>query len=140
MSIWASGTCCGEDDDENPDGTVLSYINGWSNHYPTVFPPGREMEEHPATVGTAWIAPWCVPGREGSEADGLDVDTHVGPWLRLDVYMRAVSIWGGISTPEISEPDVHSVCLNETAVRKLRDALNEWLAREKLAPAVGQED
>ena len=138
MSIWATGTVCGEDDNYEFDSSVLSYIEGWSNHYPTLFPAGREMDEHPATVSTAWLPPWCVPGHQHAAAEGLDVDTHVGPWLRLDLYMRTVSVWSG--TPEISDPEAHSVCLNETAVRKLRDNLDEWLSREKLTPVVGDEE
>ena len=139
MSIWASSTVCGEDDNGNPDGTVLSYIDGWSNHYPTVFPAPCELAETPALVGTAWIPPWCVPGHDHAAEQGIDIDTHVGPWLRLDLSMRTVSIWsGGINDPEIGKPDVHSVCLNETAVRALRDNLTAWLDRTKCHPREAQ--
>jgi hypothetical protein len=143
MSIWGSGDIAGVDENNKHDGSVVSYIDGWSNHYPGDFPPlGIEVrqrspandltEETPASIGTGWLPPWCVPGHEQqAEIDGLDVDTHLGPWLRLDITMRTVSIWGGV---EIGNQDVHSVCLNEKAVTALRDNLNEWLAREKLHP------
>lgn len=142
MSIWASGFVAGENDDGDFTADVVSYINGWSNHYPGHFvnphpPPlpagfSRDVtEETPASIGTGWIPPWCVPGHHDAEEQGLDVDTHLGPWLRLDITMQTVSIWAGL---EIGNQDVHSICLNETAVRALRDNLNEWLDREKLHP------
>lgn len=147
MSIWASEEIAGVDDDDNLDSSVVSYISGWSNHYPGHFPPpfdfedrslGRRgpandlSEETPASVGTAWLPPWCVPGHhETEDVEGPDIDTHVGPWLRLDVTMRNVSIWAGV---EIGNQDVHSVCMNEAAVRALRDNLTEWLEREKVHP------
>lgn len=142
MSIWASDTICGADDDDNFDGSVVSYIEGWSNHYPGDFPPLVEepryktrkpsnnlTEETPASIGTGWLPPWVVPGH-GGEFD-RDIDDAVGPWLRLDVYMSTVSIWAGV---EISNPTVHSVCLNEQAVKALRDNLAEWLERDKVRP------
>lgn len=142
MSIWGSSDIAGMNENDVPDGSVVSYIKGWSNHYPGQFVNDDDQsrfgfakeitEETPAAVGTAWLPPWCVPGHEHqAEIDGLDVDTHLGPWLRLDITMRTVSIWAGV---EIGNQDVHSVCLNERAVTALRDNLNEWLAREKLHP------
>lgn len=143
MSIWASQDIAGVDENDKHDGTVVSYISGWSNHYPGNFVnPDAEprvygfskdiREEVPASVGTGWLPPWCVPGHEDqAEIDGLDVDTTVGPWLRLDVTMRSVSIWAGV---EIGNQDVHSVCMDESAVRALRDNLTAWLELEKLHP------
>lgn len=140
MSIWAAGIVAGETDDYEHDGSVVSYINGWSNHYPGEFVnpenPGvhrfgsaRDItEETPAAIGTGWLPPWCVPGHSDT---GDDIDTHVGPWLRLDLMMRTVSIWSGV---EIGYQDVHSVCLNEDAVKALRDNLTEWIDREKVRP------
>lgn len=142
MSIWASQSVCGERDDESFDGTVVSYIEGWSNHYPGDFPPLVEepryktrkptndlTEETPASIGTGWLPPWVVPGHR--EEFGEDIDTVVGPWLRLDVMLRRVSIWSG---PEIGNQDMVSVCLNEDAVQKLRDNLTTWLERDKVHP------
>jgi len=139
MSIWCSGPSIGEDDHDNFDGSVVSYINGWSNHYPGYFPerdggyrrePGQET---PASVDVAHAPPWCVPGHEGT---GLDESDAVAPWLRLDVYKRTVSVWGGYEAA-VSEPDAHSVCLNEDAARKLRDRLTWWLEKPKLQPKAG---
>lgn len=140
MSIWASESVAGEDGNDRFDDTVVSYISGWSNHYPGHFvkpdDPGLNeygfakdiTEETPASVGTAWIPPWCVPGHDDTDED---VDCVVGPWLRLDVTMRQVSIWAGV---EISNQNVYSVCLDESAVRKLRDNLTDWLANDKAYP------
>jgi hypothetical protein len=142
MSIWGSEAVAGEAEDGEFDGSVVSYISGWSNHYPGHFPgpfnfedktPGRRSpandltEETPASVGTGWLSPWCVPGQDEDEVD----EDALGPWLRLDVMMRTVSIWAGV---EIGHQDVHSVCLNESAVEALRDNLNAWLEREKVYP------
>lgn len=142
MSIWGSQSIAGEvdhDDDPEFDGSVISYIEGWSNHYPGNL-PGREDQlpdgEVPAAIWTGWMPPWCVPGREDVEDEGLDVDTHLGPWLRLDLVMREVSIWDG--PIKVGNVDVHSVCLNESAVTALRDNLNEWLDREKVHPETKQ--
>ncbi|OBJ62514.1 hypothetical protein [Mycobacterium asiaticum] len=141
MSIWASETVCGADDNDRFDGSVVSYISGWSNHYPGHFPPLVEepryqtrtpsndlTEETPASIGTGWLPPWTVPGHDDT---GEDIDTTVGPWLRLDVLTRRVSIWAGV---EIGNQDVISVCLNEDAVRALRDNLSTWLERDKVYP------
>lgn len=144
MSIWASNDVAGEDVNYQFNGDVVSYITGWSNHYPGYFPSQLAGDygvntlldtETPAAISTAWIPPWCVPGHENqAEIDGLDVDTHLGPWLRLDIDMRDVNILTKDDHPFISEPTLHSVCLNETAVTALRDNLNEWLTRIKLHP------
>ncbi|AHG24373.1 hypothetical protein PBI_MICHELLEMYBELL_52 [Mycobacterium phage MichelleMyBell] len=146
MSIWASQDIAGTDDNDNHDGSVVSYISGWSNHYPGRF-IGPNVEPHygfmkdiqaetPASIGTGWIPPWCVPGQdEQDETYGLDIDTHVGPWLRLDLTMRTVSIWSGVE----GNWDVYSVCMNESAVRALRDHLTEWLERDKVHPTQPKE-
>lgn len=142
MSIWASEDIAGRDIfGDNHDGSVVSYINGWSNHYPGHFPPLIEepryqtrspandiTEEIPASIGTGWIPPWCVPGHQDTTDD---IDTAVGPWLRLDMTMCNVSVWAGV---EIGNQDVHSVCMNEDAVRKLRDNLTAWLNLKKVHP------
>lgn len=135
MSIWGSEDVAGVDENDKHDGSVVSYINGWSNHYPGKFVKSEEQygsakditEETPASVGTGWLSPWCVPGQD---EDTVDEDA-LGPWLRLDVTMRPVSIWAGV---EIGNQDVHSVCMNEAAVTALRDNLSEWLERPKVHP------
>ncbi|WP_044109773.1 hypothetical protein [Mycobacterium canetti] len=139
MSIWASGNVCGADDDDRFDGSVVSYIEGWSNHYPgqfidpktgCIYRFSRDVtEETPASIGTGWIPPYCVPGHPDDTS--RDIDTTVGPWLRLDVTTRRVSIWAGL---EIGNQDVISVCLDESAVRALRDHLTTWLERDKAYP------
>jgi hypothetical protein len=146
MSIWASEDVAGEDEHGKLDGSVVSYIEGWSNHYPGHFPPPEDKrrnalndlnEETPAAIGTAWLPAWCVPSDRERDLEwetNHDVDTHLGPWLRLDVTMSTVSIWAGV---EIGKRDMHSICLNEVAVRALRDNLNEWLQREKVYPEAG---
>lgn len=131
MSIWCSFDVCGADEDGDGDGTVISYIRGWSNHYPEHNLPHHGIEnEVPASVGIAWIPPWCVPGHEDSDLDESDA---LAPWLRLDLSMHDVSIWP--NTKLIEEMALHSVILNEGAVRKLRDHLTDWLDTPKL-PAI----
>ena len=128
MSIWGSGIDCGEDDDDERDGSVLNYISGFSNHYPNT-PHGMEgRRETTACVGTASIPPWCVPGF--FDRDDLDNGEAAGQWLRLDVVHNPVSIWSGEF--EVGEQDVTSVVMREDAVRKLRDSLTEWLEIPKL--------
>lgn len=125
MSVWGAQTVCGIGDDGQQLGHVVSYIEGWSNHYP-------EASETPAQIGTGWIPPWCVPGHHDTDTD---VDTHLGPWLRLDIGHRTVSVWGGdVNNPTIGPDETVSVCLDEEAVRLLRDNLTEWLERTKLHP------
>ena len=55
MSIWASGPTIGRDDEDDlrEPGTVLTYAEGWSNHYPD------GTAELPATIDVA-------RGRRGS--------------------------------------------------------------------------
>lgn len=131
MSIYASETVAGADEDDNYDGTVISYIEGWSNHYPHQFPDG-DGAETPAAIWTGWIAPFCVPGNLELSETPVDTDTHVGPWMRLDVCMQTASVWNG--PLEIGPRNVHSVLLDESAVLKLRDNLNAWLDRTKVHP------
>jgi hypothetical protein len=137
MSIWASITDIGEDDDGKFDGSVVSYIQGWSNHYPTSPMGDTDLAgEESASVDTAWLPSWCVPGNRPTEAAPLsewrDVDECVGPWLRLGVRCREVSVW--TERPVTGPLQWHAVCLNEAAVCQLRDDLSEWLEREKVHP------
>ena len=73
MSIWAGGAEIGRAEDD----VVLTYSDGWSNHYPT---PGVER---PAVVGLSEVPPWCVPGhRDDTEAEAP------GPWLRMHLFTQ----------------------------------------------------
>jgi hypothetical protein len=128
MSIWCSRATIGTDrewprDEDDPPGDVRSYVDGWSNHYPTT----DGTAEQPACIDTAHIAPWCVPGWWASLAHD-----KVGPWFRLsvdapDTHMDSRGVTVG--------PWRHvSVVLDEAAVRSLVDELQSWLDTPKARP------
>ena len=146
MSIWCSGEEIGYDvarkRPKKVRGEVRSYSTGWSNHYPT------KGVEKPASVSTAAIAPWCVPGHDqdgkdyactscGSHHDGYD---H-GPWLRLDVDSPLARSWYSKGDDGTPGPDpVHaSVILDEEAVRALVADLTQWLDAPKVHPTKQEE-
>lgn len=130
MSIWQSSTVAGADEDGTVAGTVVSYINGWSNHYPGTDLPHNGIEaEEAASIGLGQVPPWCVPGHDDLD---MDTDDGLGPWLRLDVSTRRVSLWPG--TEPVGPRDLHSVCMDEDAVRALRDELTAWLDISKVRP------
>ena len=109
------------------NGRVLSYCDGWSNHYPNE-DSGVEL---PATICLAEIPSWCVPGHRDSEDHGV-----LGPWVRLDVDSpRAVTVWspGSIHQPQ-PNPQHVSVILDEQAAKALRDQIDEWLDARKVFP------
>jgi hypothetical protein len=155
MSIWCSGEHIGTDPtvmyeagdglyevdlgdgkaargrepvEQKPErGNVISYANGFSNHYPDL----TGTHERPACIGLATIPEWCVPGHD--ESGNYDL---LGPWLRLEVAApETLNFW--IKTDD-GEPVVESegatVLLDEEAVRSLRDDLSRWLERPKAQP------
>jgi hypothetical protein len=143
MSIWCSWEHIGTDprDWREADGTpvpktaargdVLSYAQGWSNHYPD----HTGEAERPAVLALAHIAPWCVPGNREEEVD----HDAVGPWLRLEVAApETLNFWAkddhGNPSPAIEEEGA-TVVLDEEAVRSLRDDLTRWLDSPKARPA-----
>lgn len=107
MSIWCSWTVIGHDGFDEPRGDVRAYLQGKSNH----FPDGKDPK---AAVDVAHVAPHCVPGHFDDFTDW----PQVGPWLRLSLY----------------RDEQHSVVMDETAVRALRDDLNLWLECPKVHP------
>lgn len=125
MSIWGSGADIGEDDYRR-DGSVLNYIRGWSNHYPTDKAGMAGRRETSASVSTASVPPWCVPGHRDTN---LDNDQAAGRWLRLDMVHNDVSVYDGFT---VGDEQLASVVMREDAVRKLRDELDAWLAIPKL--------
>lgn len=141
MSIWCSWEHIGTDPNQWHDatsgepierraerGVVLSYANGWSNHYPDL--TGRA--ERPAAVAIAHVAPWCVPGRDCDEVDEPDC----GPWLRLEVAApETLNFWrkDDDGSPEV-ECEGATVVMDEAAVKALRDDLTKWLNQEKVHP------
>jgi hypothetical protein len=108
-------------------GTVLSYANGWSNHYPDL----TGEAERPAVIALAHMPKWCVPGHD--ETGDYDIN---GPWLRLEVVApETLNFWekGDDGGPTVEE-DGASVVLDEEAARSLRDDLTRWLDRPKAYP------
>lgn len=106
-------------------GNVLSYAEGFSNHYPDL----AGTHERPAALALASIPEWCVPGNDG----GIYA---LGPWLRLEVAApESLNFWA--ETPD-GKPAVEekgaTVVLDEAAVRTLRDQLTEWLEKPKAQP------
>lgn len=140
MSIWCSWEHIGTDprDWREADGTpvpktaargdVLSYAQGWSNHYPD----HTGEAERPAVLALAHIAPWCVPGHG---VDDADYDA-VGPWLRLEVAApESLNFWQKDEEGRpLVEKESATVVLDEEAVRSLRDDLTAWLERPKAQP------
>lgn len=107
-------------------GNVLSYAEGWSNHYPDL----TGEAERPAVIALASMPEWCVPGCD--ESGDYEI---TGPWLRLDVAApETLSFW----TKDGERPTVENrgalVVLDEEAVRSLRDDLTDWLDRPKAYP------
>lgn len=132
MSIWCSRPHIGYDpypDEPQPaGGQVRSYATGWSNHYPTT----DGTVEQPASIDTAHIAPWCVPGHERrSESATLD-DESVGPWLRLAVD---TAVHNPRNPSTVTGHTSAEVVLDEAAVRALVDDLTDWLNTPKVHPA-----
>jgi len=127
MSIWASLPNIGHDEFEDESrGIVVSYVDGWSNHYPSP----DEGPEHPSSIDLATMPPWCVPG--WSEHDGDDMSC--GPWLRLCVH-GWLHDWHNPRDGEVTEESA-SVVMDEAAARELHQQLSDWLARPKVHPAV----
>lgn len=120
MSIWVSRPGIGFDELEDaPAGQVRSYANGWSNHYPTT----DGTVEREASVDTAHVPAWCVPGHE----DNFDGET-VGGWLRLTVRTTEHDFW---SPRRVVGDQVASVVIDEDAARALVADLRDWLDTPK---------
>lgn len=121
-------------------GKVLSYAEGFSNHYPD----DTGTHETPASINLAYVAPWCVPGHDqdgdsfsctGCGRQHEDV-ADVGDRVRLDVDApQALSFWreDGEDGPVVKPAHV-SVVLDEEAARQLRDDLDAWLKAKKVRP------
>lgn len=104
-------------------GNVLSYAEGFSNHYPDL----TGSHERPACIGLATIAPWCVPGHE-------NVMDGAGPWLRLEVAApETLNFWTGSDSPTVEAHDA-TVILDRAAAEALRDDLDRWLAMDHHEP------
>jgi len=110
VSIWCSSPAIGQAANDAPrPGVVLTYADGFSNHYPDM----TGSHEWPASVEIAEIAPWCVPGHE--ECD--ECDEHAGPWLRLSMWALGLNA---------------AVVLDEAAARELAGDLLAWADRKKV--------
>jgi hypothetical protein len=110
-------------------GNVLSYAEGFSNHYPNL----AGTHERPAVIALAHMPEWCVPGHD--DTDDYDI---TGPWLRVEVAApETLSFWGAGDEPEVKSEGA-TVLLDEEAVRSLRDDLTRWLDRPKVYPLVGE--
>lgn len=109
-------------------GNVLSYANGWSNHYPDL----TGEAERPAVLATAWVPHWCVPGVEEGDYDY----EALGQWLRLEVAApTTLNFWrkNDDGSP-LMEDEGASIVLDKEAVRSLRDDLTLWLDRATVEP------
>ena len=118
-------------------GVVLSYAEGWSNHYPDL----TGEAERPAVIALADVAPWCVPGH-GYERDAYVCETcrvphdhdEPGPWVRLEVEApEALNFWGAGGVGKVERQGA-TVVMDEQAARSLRDDLTAWLDRDKVRP------
>lgn len=138
MSIWSSATVVGTDFDapatDPRGGAVLSYAEGFSNHYPDL----TSTHETPAAVHLAEIAPWCVPGHNqdaGFRCTGCGADhdfPESGPFVRLTVVAPdAVEFWTTPGQPS-TEPVCSSVVLTVESARQLAADLAEWADRPKV--------
>lgn len=124
MSIWASHVEIGADSfGDEPDGTVLTFAEGWSNHY-----PGGDVER-PASIGLATVPPWCVPGHR----DDYEDDDQPGPWLRLHLLTRPS---GPRSTGAEGKRivDGATVLLSPDAARALAAELVKWADLDHTMP------
>lgn len=126
MSIWCSWPGIGRSTPEatRGRGDVLSYAEGFSNHFPRT----DGAVELPAAVDVADIAPWCVPGHdECGSCDG----GHVGPWLRLSISAEVSrSYW---EKPPARRSFHESVVMDRDAVEALAADLTRWLALDHVA-------
>lgn len=141
MSIWATRAEIGWDDEgwvsvtgtriepTAAGGEVRSYADGFSNHYPTA----DDTVERRATIDTASIPSWCVPGNRTS-----DDDTAVGPWLRLGVasVRHTTTVEPAFAVADMAA----AVVLDEAAATALRDELSAWLATPKIHPVVTDDE
>jgi len=138
VSIWAShndevGRTTTETGwPEEFDGSVRTYADGWSNHYPT------DDVEKPAAVSLAEIPPWCVPGHgeasEGRGADDPEYSENPGPWLRMSLLTQSRRRDDG--HPVI--PDGATVVINPDAARALAAALTAWADGGHTMPKEGK--
>ena len=156
MSIWCSWDHIGTDPrvmhhvkrdgtrgrkvKQRPErGNVLSYAEGFGNHYPNL----DGTHERPAVLALAHIPSWCAAGHdmrgEGYVCTGCGEyhdDTAYGGWLRLEVEApETLSFWrrDDDGKPEVIREGA-TVVLDEEAARSLRDDLTEWLDRPKVRP------
>lgn len=130
MSIWQSTVDIGTTDDwpDDFDGSVRTYADGWSNHYPT------DDVELPAAVGLAQLAPHCVPGHLEDAYDEDGEDGRPGPWLRM--HMLTQSRRRDDDGPRI--PDGSTVLLNPDSARALAAALMAWADGGHTMPIEGE--
>lgn len=126
VSIWADLEHIGTDErihgyPPHNRGVVLSYAEGFSNHYPET---GGSFEQ-PSAVVLSSIPAWCVPGHTGSEDFGVS-----GPWLRLDVNTAEHDEHG---QPTGARKHV-SVVIDVEAARSLAQDLLEWADSRHVYP------
>ena len=121
MSIWCSWPTIGRDENDEIDlaGPVLTYWEGFGNHYPAV------GQEFPAALGLDSIPAFCMPGSDEDDDD-------VAPWLRLCLMTTAGRTFENPDGNAVDRrPMIHDggrVVLSRSAVTALRDQLTEWLA------------
>lgn len=127
MSIWVPIAGVGVTDywGDDPDGTVLTYADGWSNHY-----PDGEVER-PAAIGLSAIPPWCVPGQDIEVPE--TEHTKPGPWLRLHLLTRPS---GPRATGDEQRriADGATVLLTPDAARALAAQLTRWADLDHTKP------
>jgi hypothetical protein len=130
MSIWQSTVDVGTTGDFplTFDGTVRTYADGWSNHYPT------DDVELPAAVGLAQLAPHCVPGHLDDAYDEDGPNGRPGPWLCM--HMITQSRRRAAGAPR--SIDGSTVLLNPDAARALAAALTAWADGGHTMPIEGE--
>jgi hypothetical protein len=120
MSIWSSAENIGETEDERPDSQapVLTYWEGFGNHYPAV------GEEFPGAVGIDHLPAFCAPGAAPD-------DDRVAPWLRLCLLTTGGRTFnnphGKRETGRPMIRDGGRVVMSRAAVQQFRNQLTEWL-------------
>ena len=115
MGIWASWQDIGLTANDKPDWSVYSYKDGFANWYPC------RSEAKPAAIDLAHIPGYCGPGNRDVDQVG---EVPVRPFLRIgisaDNHLNA----------NVTQCDTATEILKVSAVRQLRDCLDEWLGWE----------
>lgn len=128
MSIWVNHEHVGTDllvpeTGLHQRGVVLSYAEGFSNHYPEIDGDYERL----SAVLIPHIPIWCVPGHDDATEEAT------GPWLRLDVNSER-----HVAGKPTGEPASASVALDIDAARTLAADLLAWADGPHVFPTARQ--